>query len=258
MSKKSPLDNGILADLPGDVYERMLPDLEPVALEFGRTLYGANHKLNEVYFLVDSIVSKVYLSSEGKSAEIGLIGREGMVGIALFMSGENMPVDTIVQSSGSAYRMRARSFMQEFESDGALQHVLLRFTQAFIAQMGQTAVCNRHHTVEQQLCRWLLLNLDRLPGDHLIMTQDMIANLLGVRREGITRAVGVLTEAGLIEHGRGRVEVIDRDGLEARACECYAVVRQAYANLLPFRDHEPRLVEALVGSAAPLEVRVAI
>ena len=196
----------------------------------GHTLVGEQRY---VYFPTSSIVSLLYVLADGSSAEIAVTGNEGLVGISLFMGGETTPSRAVVQSAGHGYRLKGQVLRKEFESGGAFQHLLLRYTQALITQMTQTAVCNRHHTVDQQLCRWLLLSLDRLPGDELVMTQELIANMLGVRREGVTEAAGKLQADGLIRYTRGRIKVLDRKQLEARVCECYGVVKKEYDRLLP-------------------------
>jgi CRP-like cAMP-binding protein len=188
--------------------------------------------MRHVYFPTDGIVSLLYVMKNGASAEIAIVGNEGVVGVALFMGGESTPSRAIVQSEGNSYRLRADYLREEFERGGTLQHLLLRYTQTLITQMAQTAVCNRHHTIEQQLCRWLLLSLDRLPSDELQMTQELIANMLGVRREGVTAAAGHLQNAGLIQYRRGHIKVLDRAGLERRVCECYGVVKAESDRLL--------------------------
>ncbi len=228
----SPKLNLLLAALPSADYERILPGLEPVTLPLGEVLYESGGKLGYVYFPTDSIISLLYVMEDGASAEIAITGFEGLVGIALFMGGETTPSRAIVQSAGRGYRLKAVLLKKEFDIGGALQHLALRYTQALITQMAQTAVCNRHHTVEQQLCRWLLLSLDRLPGNELLMTQDLIANMLGVRREGVKEAAGKLQKLGLIRYSRGHIEVLDRPRLEERVCECYAVVKTEYDRLL--------------------------
>jgi CRP-like cAMP-binding protein len=225
--------NRLLAALPYDVKERLQPHLQLVALELGASVYEAGAKQPYVYFPTDSIVSLLYVMKDGASAEIAIVGNEGLVGIALFMGGETTPSRAVVQSAGHAYRLPSERLKQEFEAGGPLQHLLLRYTQALITQMSQTAVCNRHHSIEQQLCRWLLLSIDRLPTNVLTMTQELIANMLGVRREGVTEAAGKLQDAGLIHYSRGRITVLDRPALERRVCECYAVVRTEFARLLP-------------------------
>ena len=227
----TPPSNKLLAALPADLYERLRPHLELVELEAGASVYEAGSKQPYVYFPTDSIVSLLYVMKDGASTEIAGVGNEGLVGIALFMGGDTTPSRAIVQCAGHAYRLKARLLKAEF--GGALQHLLLRYTQALITQMAQTSVCNRHHSIEQQLCRWLLLTADRLPRSVLTMTQEAIANTLGVRREGVTEAAGKLQEDGLIHYSRGRITVVDRAGLEARVCECYAVVKKEFARLLP-------------------------
>ena len=210
----------------------MLPQLEATSLKLGSALYESGSPQGYVYFPTASIVSLLYVMEDGSSAEIAVVGNEGVVGLALFMGGETTPSRAVVQSAGEAYRLRAGVLKSEFSRGGELQHLLLRYTQALITQMAQTAVCNRHHSVEQQLCRWLLLSLDRLPTNELSMTQELIANMLGVRREGVTEAAGKLQEAGLVRYSRGRITVLDRPKLEARVCECYSVVKREYDRLL--------------------------
>jgi CRP-like cAMP-binding protein len=218
--------NHLLAALPAADYERLLPHLEQVPLVLGWALYESGSRQEYVYFPTNSIVSLLYVLEDGASAEIAVVGNEGVVGIALFMGGETTPSRAVVQSAGHAYRLKVSLLKVEFERGGPLQYFLLRYTQALITQMAQTAVCNRHHAVEQQLCRWLLLSLDRLPSNELTMTQELIANMLGVRREGVTEAAGRLQAAGLIHYSRGKITVLDRPQLEARVCECYAVVKR--------------------------------
>jgi CRP-like cAMP-binding protein len=230
---RMPPGNRLLRALPLDVYARLEPHLELVALELGASVYEAGSQLSYVFFPTDAIVSLLYVMKDGASAEIAVVGNEGLVGIALFMGGETTPSRAVVQSAGHAFRLRARVLKREFESGGVLQHLLLRYTQALITQMAQTAVCNRHHSVEQQLCRWLLLSADRLPTNELRMTQELIANMLGVRREGVTQAAGALQSAGLIRYSRGHITILDRNGLEDRVCECYAVVKRECERLLP-------------------------
>ena len=228
-----PRDNRLLAALPDEDYDALLPFLEPVELPLGMALYESGGVQGYVYFPTSAIVSLLYVLEDGSSAEIAVTGCEGLVGIALFMGGETTPSRAVVQSAGTGYRIKAAALKTRFEAGGGLQLLLLRFTQALITQMTQTAVCNRHHAVDQQLCRWLLLSLDRLPANDLVMTQELIANMLGVRREGVTEAAGKLQAAGLIEYSRGRITVLDRPRLEARSCECYAVVKKEYDRLLP-------------------------
>jgi CRP-like cAMP-binding protein len=230
---QSPRQNQLLAALPATDYERLLPHLEQVQLELGRALYESGSQQGYVYFPTTSIVSLLYVTQDGSSAEIAIVGNEGVVGIALFMGGESTPSRAVVQSAGYGFRLNASALETEFGTGGDLQHLLLRYTQALITQMAQTAVCNRHHAVEQQLCRWLLLSLDRLPSNELTMTQELIANMLGVRREGVTEAAGHLQAAGLIHYSRGKISVLDRPKLEIRVCECYAVVKREYNRLLP-------------------------
>ncbi|MFN2310929.1 MAG: Crp/Fnr family transcriptional regulator [Spirochaetia bacterium] len=232
-SKPDPRENRLLAVLKKPEYERIAANLELVPLPLGEVLYESGGQLNWVYFPTNSIVSLLYVMEDGASAEIAVVGNEGIVGIALFMGGQTMPNRAVVQSAGHAYRLKGSLLNQEFARSGAVQHLLLRYTLALLTQMAQTAVCNRHHSVDQQLCRWLLLSLDRLPSNELSMTQELIANMLGVRREGVNEAAGKLQKAGLINYQRGHITVLDRPGLEARVCECYEVVRTEFARLLP-------------------------
>ncbi|HYM43908.1 MAG TPA: Crp/Fnr family transcriptional regulator [Steroidobacteraceae bacterium] len=235
---QTPKENQLLAAMPEADYRALIPTLEHVAMPLGLAVYESGGPQGYVYFPTTSIVSLLYVLADGATAEIAVTGREGMVGISLFMGGETTPSRAVVQSAGEGYRLRGSVLKKEFERGGALQHLLLRYTQALITQMTQTAVCNRHHSVDQQLCRWLLLSLDRLPSDKLVMTQELIANMLGVRREGVTEAAGKLQAEGLIEYSRGKITVVDRDKLEKRVCECYAVVKREYDRLLP--AHEGR------------------
>lgn len=228
-----PQGNDLLAALPPAERRRWQPLLEPVDLPLGKVLYESGSTMSHVYFPTTAIVSLLYVLEDGASAEIAVVGREGLVGIALFMGGESTPSRAVVQSAGTGYRMRAAAVKEEFDRSSAVLHLLLRYTQALITQMAQTAVCNRHHSLDQQLCRWLLLSLDRLEGTELVMTQELIANMLGVRREGVTEAALKLQAAGLIRYARGRIQVLDRAGLEQRTCECYGVVRKEYQRLLP-------------------------
>jgi CRP-like cAMP-binding protein len=232
-STYTPSQNDLLAALPAVDYERLVPDLELVPLPLGMVVYESGGKLDYVYFPTDCIVSLLYVMKDGSSAEIAVVGHEGLVGVALFMGGESTPSRAVVQSAGSAYRLSSKVLKREFEHSGPLQHLLLRYTQALITQMAQTAVCNRHHSVDQQLCRWLLLSLDRLPSNQLTMTQELIANMLGVRREGVTEAAGKLHKLGVIRYARGQITVLDRPRLEQLCCECYAVVRKESDRLLP-------------------------
>ena len=231
--RSHPRDNRLLASLPDADYEALLPHLERTPMPLGMAVYESGGAQGFVYFPIDSIVSLLYVLETGASTEIAVTGWEGLVGISLFMGGETTPSRAVVQSAGHGYRVRGSVLRKLFERSADVQHLLLRYTQALITQMTQTAVCNRHHTVDQQLCRWLLLMLDRLVSDEVRMTQELIANMLGVRREGVTEAAGKLQADGLIEYSRGRIHVVDRPRLEARVCECYAVVKREYARLLP-------------------------
>ncbi len=229
----NPKQNHLLDALPANEFERLLPLLEWVPMPLGEVLYESGDELRYVYFPTTCIVSLLYVMENGASAEIAVVGYEGIIGIALFMGGGSMPNRAVVQSGGYAYRLKGARMLQEFDHYGALMHTLLRYTQALITQMAQTAVCNRHHSVDQQFCRWLLLSLDRLPDNDLAMTQELIANMLGVRREGVTEAAGKLQKAGLIDYSRGHIKILDRPGLEDRVCECYQVVKTEYDRLLP-------------------------
>jgi len=231
----SPKENWLLAAMPDPDYQALMPALERVPMPLGQSVYESGGPQGYVYFPTNCIVSLLYVLADGATAEIAVTGKEGMVGIALFMGGETTPSRAVVQSAGHGYRLKASMIKHEFERGGALQHLLLRYTQALITQMAQTAVCNRHHSVDQQLCRWLLLSLDRLPDNNLVMTQELIANMLGVRREGVTEAAGKLQADGLIEYSRGKITVVDREKLEKRVCECYSVVKREYDRLLPTR-----------------------
>ena len=228
-----PRRNTLLAALPVAEWERWQPQLEWVDMPLGHVLYESGSTLEHVYFPTDAIVSLLYVMENGASAEIAVVGNEGIVGISLFMGGGSTPSRAVVQSAGHGYRLSAKTIKEEFDHSGAVLHLLLRYTQALITQMAQTAVCNRHHSLDQQLCRWLLLSLDRLQGSELVMTQELIANMLGVRREGVTEGAIKLQKAGLITYSRGRILVLDREGLEKRTCECYAVVKREYDRLLP-------------------------
>lgn len=225
--------NHLLAALPSPVRARLLPQLESIQMPLGAVLYESGGTLSHVYFPTTSIVSLLYVMENGASAEIAVVGNEGIVGISLFMGGESTPSRAVVQSAGYGFRLKSGLLKEEFNQAGPMLHLLLRYTQALITQMAQTAVCNRHHSLDQQLCRWLLLSLDRLPGDELLMTQELIANMLGVRREGVTEGAMKLQNAGLIRYARGHILVLDRPGLESRTCECYAVVKREYDRLLP-------------------------
>jgi len=231
---RDPRQNHLLAALPAPESKRLYPHLELVPLPLGEVLYESGDQLHYVYFPTESIVSLLYVMADGASAEIAVVGNEGLIGIALFMGGETMPNRAVVQSAGHAYRLRGQVLKDEFNHNGELQHLLLRYTQALLTQMSQTAVCNRYHTVDQQLCRWLLLSMDRLPSNELRMSQELIANMLGVRREGVTVAAGKLQSAGLIDYSRGHIKVLDRPRLEARVCECYQVVKTEFDRLLPY------------------------
>ena len=229
-----PKPNQLLAALPAQDRARLSEYLEPIELGLGEMLYEPGQPQPWVYFPDGSIVSLLYVMENGSSAEIAIVGNDGLLGVSLFMGGGTTPSSAVVQSAGPAQRMPGEMLRRAFDSGGDLQHLLLRYTQALITQMGQTAVCNRHHSIDQQLCRWLLMSLDRLPSNKLIMTQDLIANMLGVRREGVTEAAGKLQRAGAISYNRGRIEVLDRPHLETLSCECYDVVRREYARLLPW------------------------
>jgi CRP-like cAMP-binding protein len=234
-SPHSPKQNHLLAALPADDYARLLPDLELTPMPLGMAVYESGGHLCHVYFPTTSIVSLLYVMESGASAEIAISGNEGLVGISLFMGGESTPSRAVVQSAGNGYRLKASVLKKEFALGGTLQYLALRYTQALITQMAQTAVCNRHHSLDQQLCRWLLLSLDRMETNDLVMTQELIANMLGVRREGVTEAAGHLQKAGLIQYSRGHIKVLDRAKLEKRVCECYAVVKKEFDRLLPYK-----------------------
>jgi CRP-like cAMP-binding protein len=228
-----PRQNRLLAAMPKAALHRWAPDLESVDMQLGQVLYESGGTLSHVYFPTTSIVSLLYVMENGASAEIAIVGNDGIVGISLFMGGESTSSRAVVQSAGWGFRLNAKAMQDEFNANGPVLHLLLRYTQALITQMAQTAVCNRHHTLDQQLCRWLLLSLDRLPGSELAMTQELIANMLGVRREGVTECALKLQADGLIKYARGRITVLDRVRLERRTCECYAVVKREYDRLLP-------------------------
>lgn len=229
----SPRQNYLIDALPDSDYARLLPHLELVAMPLGQALYESGGKLQYAYFPTTAIVSLLYVLESGASAEIAVVGNDGILGISLFMGGETTPSRAVVQSAGFGYRMKAKNLKDEFDRAGPVMHLLLRYTQALMTQMTQTAVCNRHHSIEQQLCRWLLLSLDRLSSNQLSMTQELIANMLGVRREGVTDAAGKLQRDGLIEYSRGNIKVLDRPLLEKRVCECYQVVKIEIDRLLP-------------------------
>lgn len=232
----SPIQNHILAALPEDVRDAFFSKLERVDLSLGEVIYEAGDDLHWVYFPTDSIVSLLYVMENGASAEISVVGNDGIVGIAVFMGGVSTPSRAVVQSAGTAYRLSANQLKEEFNRHGVLMTLLLRYTQSLITQMAQTAVCNRHHSIVQQLCRWLLLSLDRLPTNQLCMTQELIANMLGVRREGVTDAAGKLQKLHIIEYSRGHITVLDRPELEKMSCECYAVVKRETDRLIPFSE----------------------
>lgn len=230
-----PRQNQLMAKLPMDEYHRLEKHLEKVELTLGQVVAESGDSMRYVYFPADSIISLLNVMENGSSTEIAVVGNEGIVGISLFMGGETTPSRAIVQSAGTAYRLKGQLIKDEFYRAGPLQHMLLRYIQALITQMAQTAVCNRHHSLDQQLCRWLLLSLDRLPTNELIMTQELIANMLGVCREGVAESAGKLQRAGLISYSRGKIIILDRPGLEARVCECYEVVKQEYNRLLTYQ-----------------------
>ena len=230
----SPQQNHLLAALPEEVQGRIFPVLELAEMPLGRVLCESGMPIRHVYFPTNAIISLLYVMENGASAEIAVVGNEGLVGMALFMGGESTTSRTLVQSAGFAYRLPGKRFKDEVNRHSELLMLMLRYTQALITQMAQTAVCNRHHSVDQQLCRWLLLSLDRLSGDHLIMTQELIANMLGVRREGVTEAAGRLQKQGVIHYQRGHITVVDRPQLEALSCECYKVVKRETDRLLPY------------------------
>jgi CRP-like cAMP-binding protein len=230
----SPQQNHLLAALSAETYNRLIPHLELILLPLGKVLCESGDTLRYVYFPTDAIVSLLYVMENGASAEISVVGNEGIIGIALFMGGESTTSRAIVQSEGHVYRLKSHYLKEEFNQHGDLMQLMLRYTQALLTQMAQTAVCNRHHSIDQQLCRWLLLSLERLPDNKLIMTQELIANMLGVRREGVTDAAGKLQKLGVIEYSRGHITVIDRPKLEELCCECYAVVKTETDRLLPY------------------------
>jgi CRP-like cAMP-binding protein len=228
-----PRQNQLLAALPDAALQRWRPHLEYVEMHLGEVLYESGGMLAHVYFPMTAIVSLLYVMESGASAEIAVVGNDGILGVSLFMGGESTPSRAVVQSAGHGFRLRAALMKVEFDRAGPVLHLLLRYTQALITQMSQTAVCNRHHSLDQQLCRWLLLSLDRSQDNELNMTQELIANMLGVRREGVTEGALKLQQAGLIRYARGHITVLDRKGLEERSCECYAVVKKEYDRLLP-------------------------
>ena len=225
--------NYLFHSIPSEEWERLLPLIEPVDLPLGKVLYEPGMKMSHVYFPTTAIVSLLYALENGSSAEIAIVGNEGIVGISIFMGGESTSSRAVVQSAGKGYRIKSSVILAEFNRGGPLLHLFLRYTQALITQMSQTAVCNRHHTLDQQFCRWLLLSLDRLTSNELVMTQELIANMLGVRREGVTEAALKVQKAGFIKYSRGHITILDRVGLERRTCECYQVVKDEYSRLLP-------------------------
>jgi len=233
MPAPHPHQNHLLERLTPTAYERLEPQLKGGELSLGQVLYESGGRQSRVYFPTNAIVSLLYTMQDGASAEIAVVGNEGIIGVSIFMGGDTTPSRAVVQSAGFAYQLSGKVLKDEFTRGGTLQYHLLRYTQALLTQMAQTAVCNRHHSLDQQLCRWLLLSLDRLNGTELVMTQELIANMLGVRREGVTEAAGNLQDAGLIEYRRGRIKVLDRAGLETRTCECYGVVKKEFERLLP-------------------------
>lgn len=236
-----PENNHLLAALPSEVKARIFPHLSLVSFPLGKVLYESGDELNYAYFPTNSIVSLLYVMENGASAEISVVGNEGLIGIALFMGGQSTPSRAVVQSAGHAYRLKGQLLKDEFNRHGDLLRLMLRYTQSLITQMAQTAVCNRHHSVDQQLCRWLLLSLDRLRDNHLTMTQELIANMLGVRREGVTDAAGKLQKLNVIEYKRGHIKVLDRARLEELSCECYEVVKKETDRLLPYTPQSPLL-----------------
>ena len=248
---EGPNQNHLLAALPEAEFERIAPHLEQVAMPLGHVLYESSGQLQHVYFPATAIVSVHYVMENGASSEIAGVGNEGVLGVSLFMGGNTTPSRAIVQTAGHGYLLKTRVLKEEFDRGGLLQHLLLRYTQALITQISQTAVCNRHHAVEQQLCRWLLLTLDRLPSNELTMTQELIASMLGVRREGITEAAGHLQQAGCIHYRRGHISVLDRAGLEARVCECYAVVKKEHDRLLPEAQNHETILSASHANPSP-------
>jgi CRP-like cAMP-binding protein len=240
----NPNQNRLLAALPTAEFERLAPQLELVPLLLGEMLYEPGEQLEHAYFPVSAIVSLHYVMATGASAAVAGVGNEGVVGISLFMGGETTPSSAVVQTAGHAYRLERRLLKREFDRCGPMQRLLLRYTQALMAQMAQTAVCNRHHSVEQQLCRWLLVTLDRIPAGEFVMTQELVAGMLGVRREGITEVAGRLQQAGFIRYRRGHIAVLERAGLETRVCECYAVVKKEFGRLLSDVRHRQGVASA--------------
>jgi CRP-like cAMP-binding protein len=235
LAPRNPRSNELLAALPEADLQRLLPEMEWVDLPLGQVIHEPGVGLSHVYFPTSAIVSLLYVMENGASAEIAVAGRDGLVGVSLLMGGGSTPSSAVVQSAGAGFRIGAKAITHAFNHSAPVMHLLLRYTQALITQMTQTAACNRHHSVDQQLCRWLLLSLDRLPGSDIRMTQELIANMLGVRREGVTEAALGLQKQGLIRYARGHIQVLDRPGLEQRSCECYGVVKREYERLLPHR-----------------------
>ncbi|MFT6908625.1 MAG: CRP-like cAMP-binding protein [Oleiphilaceae bacterium] len=252
LNKISPKQNNLLASLPSDVQHRIFPHLDPMSMQLGDVLYESGDTLDNVYFPVDAIVSLLYVMENGSSTEISVVGYEGLIGISLFMGGHSTPSRAVVQSAGSFFKLKSSLLMAEFNRHEELMLLLLRYTQSLITQMTQTAVCNRHHSIDQQLCRWLLLSIDRLPNNSLVMTQELIANMLGVRREGVTEAAGKLQQQGVIEYHRGHITVLDRPRLEHLCCECYAVVKLETDRLLPISSS---LIKDPVSTKLPLSVK---
>jgi CRP-like cAMP-binding protein len=245
MASHNSSQNHLLAALPTAEYERLAAHLELVPLLLGDVLYEPGEELKHAYFPTTGIVSLHYVTESGASAETAGVGNEGVVGISLFMGGDSTPSSAVVQTAGHGYRLESRRLKEEFKRGGLMQHLLLRYTQALITQVTQTAVCNRHHSVEQQLCRWLLLTIDRVSSRELVMTQELVASMLGVRREGVTEAAGKLKQAGLISYRRGHISVLDRAGLESRVCECYGVVKTEIGRLLSDVRHRQTLATAV-------------
>jgi CRP-like cAMP-binding protein len=251
LNELCPRQNNLLASLPSDVQQRIFPHLEPVSMKLGDVLYESGVTLDNVYFPINAIVSLLYVMESGDSAEISVVGYEGLVGISLFMGGHSTPSRAIVKSAGSFFKLKSSLLMVEFNRHEELMLLFLRYTQSLITQMTQTAVCNRHHSIDQQLCRWLLLSIDRLPSNSLVMTQELIANMLGVRREGVTEAAGKLQKQGVIEYHRGHITVLDRPKLEHLSCECYAVVKFESDRLLPTSSS---LIKNPISTKSPLSV----
>jgi CRP-like cAMP-binding protein len=227
------VENQLLAALPPAEFQRLLPSLEPIDMPLGMLLYETGATMSHVYFPTTSIISLLHVMEDGAPAEFGVVGSEGIVGVSLLMGGGSTSSRAVVQSAGKGFRLKSRIIKEAFDESGPVMHLLLRYTQALITQVAQTAACNRHHLLDQRLCRWLLMMLDRLRGTEIVMTQELLANMLGVRREGVTESVLKLRRAGLIRYARGRISILERAGLEHRACECYSVVKREYERLLP-------------------------